>query len=420
MLTLLLEKSPCLEYLKIGRLPSELLFPTNGKTWNRLKHISLGPGRPYGSLYENPVDGPGGFPCSFLQDAASSLEHLDFREIPMEWYDSEPFIPPLPKLKTLRINGLHYERLPFPIYPLSIAFPRLEQLGIGPDISYFDPEPASMWRDKREDIWPHLKVFIFEHRVRRPDSDGDGEIERTRSALRCLTCINRGNSLQHLVLEFSWSWPQLEICSDIDGELADFDIVRDSEFRNLRSFRSSQLSILPEGARDLLSKALDTDQLTSFDLVFPLCFEDEPAEEIHFEHLRGYDWARGATSIQTLGFYKLHIHRPPDNLNDQEDHFVARFLATFPNLRTLSIECEFYHLADYVSCLLQILRLTHLETMYMRLVDDEACAQVRQAARNKGVQLIEISDQSKVRRPWSKAWGKCPSSGGVNFETTRV
>ncbi|KAG6163701.1 hypothetical protein E4U11_001724 [Claviceps purpurea] len=395
LLTLLLDESPCLEYLKIGNLRSEILFPTNGKTWNRLRNFCLERGF-YGSLYETPVDGPGGFPCSFLQDAASSLEHLDFTGIPLEWYGSEPFIPFLPKLKTLRINGSDDKRFPFSIYPLSVAFPRLEQLDIGPDIPCFNPEPVSVWRDQREDIWPHLKVLIFQIMLPRyagPDT------ARTRSALRFLTCINRGNSLQHLVLELCWACPEIDIFSGIDDLLPDFDIVQDSEFRNLRSFRSSNLSISPEGARNLLSKALQTNQLASFDIVFPLSFYDN-----HVEHLRGYDWARGATSIQSLGLYALQIDGPPDKLNDQDDHFVARFLATFPNLRTLSISCEFDDEADYASFLLQILRLTHLETMYMRLVDEKACAQVRQAARDKGVQLIEISDPPQIPRPWSKAW----------------
>ncbi|KAG6148000.1 hypothetical protein E4U11_000758, partial [Claviceps purpurea] len=83
MLTLLLDESPCLEYLKIGNLPHKILFPTDGKTWNQLRHFSLESGQ-YGSYHDNDIDGPGGFPCTFLQDAASSLEHLDFLGIPRE------------------------------------------------------------------------------------------------------------------------------------------------------------------------------------------------------------------------------------------------------------------------------------------------------------------------------------------------
>ncbi|CCE29320.1 uncharacterized protein CPUR_03013 [Claviceps purpurea 20.1] len=402
MLTLLLDKSPCLEYLKIKYLQDEIVFHTNGKTWNRLRYFSFGAGC-LGPLLQFRVDEPGGFPCSFLQDAASSLQHLDFVGIPVEWYDSEPFIPFLPKLKTLRINGTVSEwseeelKLLFPIYPLSVAFPRLEQLCIGPEIPYFDPEPVSMWRDKREDIWPHLKVLIFEvHNFEEPSF----ETARTRSALRCLTCINRGNSLQHIALDFHQGWPDMDIFSGSDDLLPDFDIVQDSEFKNLRSFKSTSLSISPEGARNLLSKAIQTNQLTSFDIVFPTYYDDSPLEARHVDHLRGYDWARGAPSIQSLGCYGLRLHPPPNN---DQDHLVC-FLATFPNLRTLSIECKWDDIADYVSLLGKILRQTHLETMYMQLVDNEACVPLERAARDRGVRLMELSDRFVRQYAYSREW----------------
>ncbi|KAG6159136.1 hypothetical protein E4U11_004399 [Claviceps purpurea] len=412
MLTLLLDKSPCLEYLKIKYLQDEIVFHTNGKTWNRLRYFSFGAGC-LGPLLQFRVDEPGGFPCSFLQDAASSLQHLDFVGIPVEWYDSEPFIPFLPKLKTLRINGTVSEwseeelKLLFPIYPLSVAFPRLEQLCIGPEIPYFDPKPVSMWRDKREDIWPHLKVLILEvHNFEEPSF----ETARTRSALRCLTCINRGNSLQHIALDFHQGWPDMDIFSGSDDLLPDFDIVQDSEFKNLRSFKSTSLSISPEGARNLLSKAIQTNQLTSFDIAFPLYYERDlylfsrvygDVGGRHADYLRGYDWARGALSIQSMGCYGLRLHRPP---NDDQDHLLAHFLATFPNLRTLSIECEWDHITLYVSLLVEILSQTHLETMYMQLVDDEACFHLRRAARKQGVRLMELSDRFVGYRRYPREW----------------
>ncbi|CCE29342.1 uncharacterized protein CPUR_03035 [Claviceps purpurea 20.1] len=236
---------------------------------------------------------------------------------------------------------------------------------------------------------------------------------RTRSALRYLMCINRGNSLQHIALEFHRGWPDKDILSGSDDLLPHLDIVQDSEFKNLRSFRSTSLSISPGGARNLLSKALQANQLTSFDIVFPKEYASDFSSfsrvsgdvgERHADHLRGYDWARGAPSIQSLGCYGLDLGGPPDNLNDQEDHFLARFLATFPNLRTLSISCEFDDMTNYASFLVQILMLTHLETMYMRLVDDEACAQLRQAARDRGVQLMKLPDPFGSQPPTPREW----------------
>ncbi|CCE29345.1 uncharacterized protein CPUR_03038 [Claviceps purpurea 20.1] len=299
MLTLLLDESPYLEYLKIEDLPGEISFPTNGKTWNRLKHFSLEAGN-YGCFFEGLVDDPGGFPCSFLQDAAGSLEHLDFVGIPAEWY---------------------------------------------------------------------IKI-------------------------RCGPCGR----------------PDTDILSAGDDLLPDFDFVQDTESKNLRSFKTTSLSILPDRARNLLSKALQTKQLTSFDIVFPKYYKrrsrlyssvDKYVEGRHADHLRGYDWARGAPSIQSLSCYGLRLHPPPKN---DQDHLVADFLATFPNLRILSIACEFDDMADYVSLLVEILRHTHLETMYMRRVDHEACAQLRQAARDQGVQLKKLPGRFAFHWPPQREW----------------
>ncbi|CCE29344.1 uncharacterized protein CPUR_03037 [Claviceps purpurea 20.1] len=434
MLTLLVDESPYLEYLKVEKnLPKEISFPMNGKSWNRLRFFSFRALR-FGS--ECRVDSPGGFPCSFLQDAAGSLEHLDFQGIPVEWYENEePFIPFLPKLKTLRISDRPYmpnepEQPLFPIYPLTVAFPRLEQLFIGPYIQYLDPEPVSMWRDKRDEIWPYLKVLIYK---RGAYEEPNPDTEITRSALRFLMCINRGNSLQHIGMDYHEGCFDKDIFSGSDDIIPDYDIVQDSEFRNLRSFNSASLSISPEGARNLLSKAIQTKQLTSFDIVFPTYYHrgivdfptvdgsvvygavaDEFVGERHADHLRGYDWARGAPSIQSLGCYALDLHPAPKN---DEGHFLAQFLATFPNLRTLSISCECgcppsavaNGKAEYVSLLVEILRLTHLDTMYMDFDDYEACAQVRETAHEQGVQLMRLSplfyESMRDLREWPVSLG---------------
>ncbi|KAG6168447.1 hypothetical protein E4U11_005646 [Claviceps purpurea] len=427
MFMLLLSKSPCLEYLKIENLPANISFPTDGRSWNQLRHFSLEGGE-YGFLYQRPVEDPGGFPCLFLQDAAGSLEHLDFVGIPEEWYTTEdPFIPFLPKLKTLRLNEQHHFHLrrsdsaefSLPLYPLAVAFPRLEQLCIGDDIPYFDPEPVSIWRDKRDDIWPHLKVLIFEVTHYEEPSLNTA---RTRSALRCLTCLNRGNSLKHIELEFYWGWSERDIFSGGDDLLPDSDIVQDAEFKNLRSFKSRTLSIPPKGARNLLSKAVQTNQLTSFDIVFPLNYphqpgwssrEDRDVGERHADHLKGYDWVRGAPSIQSLGCYALCLNCPSEN---EQEHFLLHFLASFPNLRTLSIDCYFDEMDDYASFLVEILRFTHLETIYtchLQVMNSDvvyhkggAAARLMQAARDRGVQLMALSDLSGeyVSDPSPREW----------------
>ncbi|KAG5957602.1 hypothetical protein E4U58_005763 [Claviceps cyperi] len=384
-LTLLLEASPSLEYLEFLDLPKDLLFPSNGKAWNQLTYFSLkvcdG-----GRLFGPRGDGPGRFPHSFLQNAAISLEHLDLVGIPAQWYYGAPLIPLLPSLKILRIsqNKGMMDAVPFP-FPLSIAFPNLEQLSIGPDVPHLDPAPLSIWRERRRDIWPHLKVLIFEFRS---SVSSIQHVAKTRLMLRYLMCLSRGNSLQHIRLQLridSWN----DIFSIPDTLIPDFDDVQELNFQNLRFFSSTFFCLPPNGARTLLSNSVQTKRLTSFDIVFLKHTDAGRASLGDLSHLRSYEWARGAPSIQALGFYRFRFWCYPEEC---EYHPLAEFVATFPNLRTLSIWSPYYGLPELARLVGMILRVTHLETIYMLFVGDEAFAQLRQAALDQGVRLMEISE----------------------------
>ncbi|CCE31780.1 uncharacterized protein CPUR_05635 [Claviceps purpurea 20.1] len=339
MLALLLEASPSLKHLEYFDLPKDLLFPSNGKTWDRLTYFSLKlcDGK---RLFGLRGDGPGRFPHSFLQNAAISLEHLDLMGIPAQWYDGAPLIPLLPSLKILRMsqNKGILDADPFRVFPLSIAFPNLEQLSIGPDIPYLNPAPLSRWREKRRDIWPHLKNDIF---------------------------------------------------SIPDTLIPGFDDVQELNFQNLRFFSSTFFCLSPDGARTLLSNSMQTQRLTSFDIVFLKHTDAGRASLGDLSHLRSYEWARGAPSIQALGFYRFRFWCYPE---DCDYHPLAEFVASFPNLRTLSIWSPYYGLPELARLVGMILRVTHLETIYMLFVNDEAFTQLRQAARNQGVRLVEISE----------------------------
>ncbi|KAG5957599.1 hypothetical protein E4U58_005767 [Claviceps cyperi] len=385
MFTLLLEKSPSLEHLEISDPPEDLSFPLNGKAWNRLKYFSLKVC--YGEhLLGARGDGPGGFPRLFLQNAASSLEHLELVGIPAQWYgyDEMPLIPHLPNLKILRISetprSIHD---PFCLNPLSIAFPRLEQLSIGPDLPHLDPEPLSIWRERRQDIWPHLKVLIFE--VICPGLQryvGD-----TGSMLQSLMCLNHGKPLQHIRFQFDIHMFN-EGPSIADSLFPDFDDDRALDFQNLRSFSSNLFSLSPKAARTLLSNSVQTKQLTSFDINFPDHTGANRPTSGDLSHLRSYEWARGASSIQAMGLFRFRFCCYPE---DYEHHPLVEFVATFPNLRTLSIWSPYYGLPELAALVGMILKVTHLETIYMLSVDDEIFAQLRQTAQKRDVRLIEIS-----------------------------
>ncbi|CCE29509.1 uncharacterized protein CPUR_03202 [Claviceps purpurea 20.1] len=399
-LTLLLKSSPNLEHLELLELGG-LTLPSKDKMWNQLRHVAI---ESYAVRPHIDVDSPGAFPQTFLQLAASSLENLDLVGIPPQWFHGLPGIPILPNLKTLRMGDhddddvdSHFVyremtdfakiELPFPIFPLSVAFPKLEQLCIGPDVPYLKPDTSISGQniDKWEDIWPHLKVFIFGRIGRRTDTGTDVFEERSLSTLRYLT---RLNSLQHISLQVrSWDWPCM--FSGSYDPLPDLDVNQRSEFQNLRSFSSQKLCMSPDGAKTLLSNAIKANQLISFDIVFPDSFDGNCNSD---RHLKGYDWLRGSPSIQTMGCYKYSLlYYKKDN-----ELLLPQFLATFPNLRTLSIthfsNCKS---PELVRVLLAILSVTHLKTIYTSMYDDEHLKQLRRVAQDYGVKVFNIEPYAK-------------------------
>ncbi|KAG6159702.1 hypothetical protein E4U11_004225 [Claviceps purpurea] len=342
------------------------------------------------------VDLPGQFPYRFLQNAASSLEHLTYTGVPEQWYNSEPSIPHLPKLKSLHIGGWNDRETPFSMFPLAIAFPQIEQLWIGPDVPNLDPGPMAHSQDKWEGVWPHLKVLIF-------DASIVEDIEPVPlSGLRHLMCINRGNSLLHLlfveILPDEGDAHEIrDIFSNDDDRLPDFDVIRHSDFRNLRSVQSRSMWILPDRARTMLSNSLANGQLTSFDIGFPDHRHsiELPRGDLSVRHLKAYDWLRGAPSIHTLGCFGFDFRLDPKN---DEYLPLPQFLATFPNLRTLRLAGQYEgenkneNENDFASLILAIMSVTHLKTIYMSSSefqsDSYALRRVEEAAQSKGVQIL--------------------------------
>ncbi|KAG6157621.1 hypothetical protein E4U11_005164 [Claviceps purpurea] len=83
-----------------------------------------------------------------------------------------------------------------------------------------------------------------------------------------------------------------------------------------------------------------------------------------------------------------------------EHHFLAAFVATLPKLRTLSIWSPYYGLLELATLVGMILRVTHLETIYMQSVDDEIFAQLRQAAQ-KRIWQHESTKQALRKLAWA-------------------
>ncbi|KAG6152097.1 hypothetical protein E4U11_007635 [Claviceps purpurea] len=421
----LLTESPSLEYLEIGLLSQDIWFPPDDKRWNRLRHVSVQ--SQHRCFYEITVDHPQGFPQSFLQNAASSLENLEFVGIPKQWFNWPPLMPLLPKVKTLRMDHFEHgknDRISFRILPLSTAFPSLEQLWTGPNLPHLDSDPGEVGLERMETIWPHLKVFIFDSHGFSWGDFADLSENRTLSTLRELRCLNRGNSLQHVRFRVvKKRRPCISI--DLRGILPELDDAQRFEYQYLHSFRSNLVCISPDGARTLLYNGIMTKQLRSFDIVFPQesTTAIDRAGDASIRHLKGYEWARGAPSIHTIGCFNFRF---PDNPKNDEDLPLPDFLASFPNLRTLEIYSSQYknkpletwisdflmgwsrhpqdvpgnsiatstftnHSQDseFVNVVVAIIRRTHLRTIYTTDVKGPALYQLRQAAREHDVELID-------------------------------
>ncbi|CCE29626.1 uncharacterized protein CPUR_03473 [Claviceps purpurea 20.1] len=133
-----------------------------------------------------------------------------------------------------------------------------------------------------------------------------------------------------------------------------------------------------------------TKQLGSFDIVFP----DESTTAIgrvgdaSIRHLKAYEWARGAPSIHTMGCHHFRFRSDPKN---DEDLPLPQFLASFPNLRTLEIYSAQYSYepSEFVNVVVAIMKRTHLKTIYTTDVEGAALGQLKQAAREHDVELID-------------------------------
>ncbi|CCE31539.1 uncharacterized protein CPUR_05392 [Claviceps purpurea 20.1] len=379
-LTLLLEASPRLEHLDIyveRHYASEgLTLPSNEKICVRLRHVSI-----KGFFDRIPVDLPGGFPQMFLQNAASTLEHLNITSIPMDWYNSVPSIPPFPKLKTLGIHCWQDGGTPFPIYPLSIAFPRLEQLSFASLLS-LSLEPVTIWQKERKNIWPHLKVLMFRSGKTRVDK------AMTYSTLRYLASLN---SLQHIhfnLRETCDTKQHDDIFGGNDDRLTDSGGFPQAQLQNLRSLRSEKMWISPDRARTLLSNAVKNGKFTSFDIIFPR-FEINGrfTAEASVRHLKGYDWLRGNPKIHTLSCHDFYFMFDRE---DEEDRLLPRFLATFPNLRTLTIFAKYYLDTQLRKMVLEILKVTNLKIIHLSNYKRHVVLglELEEVARSKGTKIL--------------------------------
>jgi hypothetical protein len=235
-------------------------------------------------------------------------------------------------------------------------------------------------------MWNHLKVLIFqESSVVGPIS----QVENSFLTLRLLTCLNQGNSLQHIRFDIPADnedrHGRHRIFSNARTLYGDIDLPQYPEFRNLHSLTSKSLCISPDILRVTLSDAVDAGKIDSFDIVFPTESLNDRIGDKSIAHLKGYEWLRGAASIKSIGCYRFRFRSYPRN---DDDLPLPQFLASFAGLETLSIFSEHYEEAEFAGVVAAILKVTHLKTIYTTSVKGAVMDQLRTVAESQGVTLI--------------------------------
>lgn len=238
-----------------------------------------------------------------------------------------------------------------------------------------------------EPPWKHLKVLIFEvSSVVGPIS----QVENSLLALRFLACLNHGRTLRHI---------RLDIPADNESRSGTHRVFSDGrplvivgvelplypDYQNLQSLESKAFCVSPDISRHNFVDALNAGKLTSYDIVFPVESLHDRTGDKSISHLQDYDWIRGASSIVSIGCYGFRFRSYPRN---DDDLPLPQFLASFPNLQTLSIFSEHYEEAEFASVVAAILKVTHLKTIYTTSVKGAVMDQLKTVAESEGVRLI--------------------------------
>lgn len=235
-------------------------------------------------------------------------------------------------------------------------------------------------------MWNNLKVLIFEESsVVGPIS----QVENSLLTLRLLTCLNHGNSLQHIRFDIPSDnedrHGRHRVFSDSRTLYGNIEIPQYPEFRNLQSLASKSFCVSPDILKLVFFDALHLEKLKSFDIVFPTESLNDRVGDKSIIHLKEYEWLRGSKSIRSMGCYRFRFRSYPRN---DEDLPLPQFLASFPNLETLSIFSEHYEEAEFAGVVAAILKVTQLKTIYTTSVKGAVMDQLRTVAESQGVTLV--------------------------------
>jgi hypothetical protein len=266
--------------------------------------------------------------------------------------------------------------------------PNLEQLclirvtpgGLGPGTGLNDDDAG----------WKNLKALI----VLGTDLTHGTHL----ASLECLTSMNQGNTLRHLQFSslntfedfvgLTWLDPWYKGPDrQINFEPYAFDSVPrvPNTFKNLQALRLKNYVLNAGASQHILKHSLSENKLESLDIVFyqPSLGESEGIASCR--RLQQFEWARGSSSIRSIGVSNFRFTRYP---RTEAEFPLPAFLASFPNLETLEINSEHYEDEEFCSVIIEAIKATNLKTVYQSTVKGFNLDKLRKSAKSVGVDLI--------------------------------
>ncbi|GJN76328.1 hypothetical protein PLICBS_010440 [Purpureocillium lilacinum] len=387
--TLLRNATSNLERLVVGPLLTYDYSSVGSYRFKKLRHLAAVTDNTDGRPRHGMAPNVGVLPTGLITGIAQTLVHLHLLGIPQDWHNLK--MPMFPKLKYLRLE--HKEKLAqnaFPIFDIALMTPHMEQLslkGIHLTIGHFwQMEPA--W----EQLWNKLKVFVFAF----PLAGRPWQPQETTAALSMMMSVNHGTTFEHFDHDIAFTegdpWSPAKVITTTydwsnytNGNIISLPVVGHAKFPKMREFRVQSLAHIPDKLEAALQDAMANRHLHTLDIVFDLEDMNSATGTEHVEHLKKYNWLRGLDSIHTLGVFGFRFKQYP---RKDEDLPLPGFLATFPNLETLSLGSESYDDAEFCFVVEAIMKVTHLKTIYQQNVGGAAWDRLVKIGKQYGVQII--------------------------------
>ncbi|EQK99194.1 Tetratricopeptide-like helical [Ophiocordyceps sinensis CO18] len=374
--SILLRHSGSLQHLELGPpLESYYYFPKGPDLFQNLCYLSMDTYNCNMWLSQDPRPPGAGFrPDEFLRHVAGTLEYLDLFGIPAAWYSVAPAVPEFPRLKVLHLEhkkGLTAQ-LSFPVFYLASKTPQLEQLAL--KNVHLESEGWRGWKPLWDTLWRHLRGFAFEMpKTAASSTQCDGTILN----VSLINSLHVGKNFEYLdllvnVANDDDAGAVQRIFSDADDlgrygltEADGSPIRRHDQFQNLQSLRLKGFVHSPWRMQNIFEAAVANGKLHTFDIVFPLDDRSRPSGEVSTTFLEGYDWLRGLDTIRCMGLSNFSFAPFPQH--DAERPLPA-FLASFPNLKTLSLSSNQMGPVECFSLMEEVVTRRSINILYQNCV----------------------------------------------------